>query len=419
MRKKTWLHIGAAGALAVMLSACDLLPSTPTPFQFPTPNWTMSKLFEVPTAKPKGTDPAGTPQFTATISPTAPDCTNLGQLVGSSIPDMTKVAPGTAFMQTWTIKNIGTCQWGKGYSLVFDHGDRMDGPQTVPLTASVPAGAVYVFAVNLVAPSLEGEYQGFWKIQTPQGVRFGVEPEGETALGVKIQVAGSSPCEGQNQRPDENGEPVQAVYAVYPPVIDGKLEDWEDPLSFSISAVVSGNTENKARFGLRWDNSYMYIAVKVSDGEVVQETSGGANLFKGDSLEILLDANLGGDFCDIGMSSDDFQLGISPGYLQDPSLQGPSAYLWYPTGRKGGQIFKISASLTPASGPKGWILEARIPWLLFGVAPTGGESYGFAVSVTDNDHYGTTQLDGMISSAPRRVTPSNPMLWGTLQIIGR
>ncbi len=428
MNLNKMLRFGTMGILAVFLGACSLLPSTPTQFQFPTPNWTMSKLFEVPTAKPRGQIPTGSrtmeegtvsPQFTATISPTAPNCTNRAQFVGSSIPDLTKVAPGTAFMQTWTLKNIGTCLWGKGYALVFDHGDQMDGPDAIPLTASVPPNAIYVFAVNLVAPAVEGEYQGFWKLQTPQAVRFGIEPDGSTAFWVKIRVASSSPCDGQDQRPEQNGAPVQAVFAVYPPVLDGKLEDWEDPLPFSIMAVVAGESENGARFGLRWDDTNLYIAVKIMDDEVVQETSGGANLYKGDSLEILLDANLGGDFCDIGMSADDFQLGISPGYLQDPSLQAPSAYLWYPTGRKGSQDIKISTRLTPSSDAKGWILEARIPWLLFGVSPAGGESYGFAVSVTDNDHPGTTQMDGMISSSPRRVTPSNPTLWGTLRIIGK
>jgi hypothetical protein len=428
MNIKKMLRFGTMGIFAVFLGACSLLPSTPTPFKFPTPNWTMSKLFEVPTAKPRGQIPTGSltaqdgttsPQFTATISPTAPNCTNLARLVGSSIPDLTKVTPGTAFMQTWTLKNIGTCQWGKGYALVFDHGDQMDGPDTIPLTASVPPSAIYVFAVNLVAPSLEGEYQGFWKIQTPQGVRFGVEPDGDTAFWVKISVASKSACDDQNQRPAENGAPVQAVFVITPPVLDGKLADWEDPLSYSVTAVVSGESENRARFGLRWDDANLYIAVKIADSEVVQETSGGANLFKGDSLEILMDTNLKGDYCDIGMSADDFQLGISPGYLQDPSLQAPSAYLWYPTGRKGSQQIKISVVLTPSSDAKGWILEAQIPWLLFGVSPTGGESYGFAVSVSDNDHPGTTQQDGMISSSPRRVTPTNPTLWGTLQIIGK
>jgi hypothetical protein len=431
MKSRFLSRFGAACVAVSLLGACSLLPSTPTPFQFPTPNWTMSKLFEVPTARPRGqiptgsrTAPEGTAavQPTATMSPTAPNCTNLAQFVSSSIPDLTKVAPGTAFMQTWTLKNVGTCQWGKGYALVFDHGDQMDGPDSIPLTASVPPGAVYVFAVNLVAPSLEGDYQGFWMIETPQKTRetrFGIEPDGQTAFWVKITVTSGTRCEAQDQRPDDNGAPVQAVYAASKPALDAKLSDWEDPLPYAVTAVVSGETENRARFGLRWDEKYLYVALKVADSEVVQETSGGANLYKGDSLEILFDANLKGDYCDISMSADDFQLGISPGYLQDLSLQPPSAYLWYPSGRKGSQEFKIAAALTPSSDVTGWILEAQIPWLLFGVSPTGGETYGFVVSITDNDHPGTTQMDGMISSSPRRVTPTNPTLWGTLRIISK
>ena len=124
----------------------------------------------------------------ATITPTAPDCTNLAQFVSETIPDWTHIAPGTAFIKTWTLKNIGTCTWGKGYALAFDHGDQMGAPASVPFTASVPPNAIYIFSVNLTAPSAGGVYQGFWKIQTPQGLRFGIEPNGSEFIWVKITV---------------------------------------------------------------------------------------------------------------------------------------------------------------------------------------------------------------------------------------
>jgi hypothetical protein len=424
MDGKAVRNFGASLLAAVLLGACG---STPTKIQFPTPNWTMSKLFEVPTAKPRGqvptasqTAPAGggTAGPSATISPTAPDCTNLAQFVSGTVPDRTVMLPGAAFLKTWTLKNIGTCQWGRGYALVFDRGDRMDGPETIPLTASVPPGAVYNFAVNLTAPATEGEFQGYWLLQTPQGLRFGVEPGGNQPLGVVIVVSKSPGCAPQDRRPDQNGLPIPAVNTVTPPVLDGNLTEWENPLPYAITAVVSGDTDNSARFGLRWDSSYLYIAVKVADNTYVQETSGGANLYKGDSLEILLDANLQGDYCDSLMSPDDYQLGISPGYLQDPSLQPPAAYLWYPVGRKGPQTITIAALLTRSPDPNGWIVELKIPWVLFGISPRGGETYGFALSVSDNDTFGTVAQRGMISTSPRRTSPTNPALWGTLRIIG-
>jgi hypothetical protein len=116
------------------------------------------------------------------------------------------------------------------------------------------------------------------------------------------------------------------------------------------------------------------------------------------------------------MNGDDYQLGISPGYLQDPALGGRAAYLWYPTGSKGARSLSIAAALTSAPDPAGWILEARIPWSVFGASPTGGETYGFVFSVSDNDHPATAQQDGLISTALKRSIPFNPMQWGTVQI---
>jgi len=320
-------------------------------------------------------------------------------------------------MKTWTLKNTGTCLWGRGYALVFDRGDKMGGADTIPLTASVPPGAVYTFAVNLIAPAADGEHIGYWKIQTPQLTRFGIEPDGLTAFVVSIKVTRAPVCAAQDRRPAENGTVLQATYTVNPPVLDSKLLDWESPLSYSVPHVALGNTENGARLGLRWDHKYLYFAVRVMDNTFSQETSGAANLLQGDAVEIMLDMDLRGDYCDSIMSSDDYQLGISPGYLSDPSLQSPAAYLFYPLGKKGPVEIGVSAALAAAPEMKGWILEARIPWSLLSVSPTGGESYGFVFSVADNDQFGAVNQDGIISTSPRRTVPPNPMLWGTIQII--
>jgi hypothetical protein len=419
MNKKKILPCGMLGIIALLAGGCSFFPSTPTKFQFPTPNWTMSKLFEVPTAKPRTTASVGTGSglSTATVSPTAPNCTHSAQLVGESVPNGTFYSPGSAFMKTWTLKNTGTCLWGRGYALVFDRGDKMGGADTIPLTASVPPGAVYTFAVNLIAPAADGEYIGYWKIQTPQLTRFGIEPDGLTAFVVSIKVTRAPVCAAQDRRPAENGTVLQATYTVNPPVLDSKLLDWESPLSYSVPHVALGNTENGARLGLRWDHKYLYFAVRVMDNTFSQETSGAANLLQGDAVEIMLDMDLRGDYCDSIMSSDDYQLGISPGYLSDPSLQSPAAYLFYPLGKKGPVEIGVSAALAAAPEMKGWILEARIPWSLLSVSPTGGESYGFVFSVADNDQFGAVNQDGIISTSPRRTVPPNPMLWGTLQII--
>jgi hypothetical protein len=61
----------------------------------------------------------------------------------------------------------------------------------------------------------------------------------------------------------------------------------------------------------------------------------------------------------------------------------------------------------------GFYLEASIPWSTFGVTPNAGSTFGFTLSVSDNDTPGTTEQQSMISSVDtRRLT--NPTTWGTL-----
>jgi hypothetical protein len=428
MKKTSRKRIWAAGILAVFLGACALpMSSTPTQFVFPTPNLTMTALFQIPptatsgaaaTALPTAAQVTNTPSVTP--SPTAQNCTNLAQFVSETIPDLTLINPGTAFVKTWTLKNIGTCTWGAGYSLVFDSGDQMGGPATVPLSASVPPNALYTFSVNLTAPATGGQFQGFWKLQSPQGVRFGINAT-NPAIWVKITTVALAPavpaCNAQQRRPTANGSLVEAYQTGgTPPTIDWNAigTEWTIPLVDSLSAKVYGTTSETATFAFKWDSENLYLAVDVLDGTYYQEAGPGANMYKGDSLEILLDTNLKGDYCDTSMSSDDYQLGISAG----SGATSPAAWLWYPAAKAGAKVIYASASVTPAgwATTTGWVMITKIPWNIFGITPAGGEYYGFALSVSDDNHAGLVQQDGMISTDPNRTYPSNPTLWGTLEV---
>ena len=89
-----------------------------------------------------------------------------------TIPDDTQLAPGTAFVKTWRIRNSGTCDWGAGFTLVFVSGDQMGAPGsvTVPPTA---AGSTVDVSVNMVAPTTPGTYRGNWRLRSDTGQLFG------------------------------------------------------------------------------------------------------------------------------------------------------------------------------------------------------------------------------------------------------
>jgi hypothetical protein len=419
MKKSFPNRIVASSIMACLLVGCALpMASTPTQFVFPTPNLTMTALFQIPPTNTSAPQPTATQAVptsatpSATLSPTASNCTNMASFVSETVADLTYIAPGASFTKTWTLKNSGTCTWGAGYSLVFDSGDQMGGPASVPMTASVAPGAVYNFTVNLTAPATLGQYQGFWKLQSPQGVRFGLDASAKY-FWVKITTAVLAPaCNAQAKRPDINGGVIEAYYTNTPPTIDAVLADWDSPLIDDVPYDVWGDTDNDATFTLKWDFDNLYLAIEVEDDNLYQSTSDGSVMYKGDSVEILLDKELRGDYCDTWMDEDDYQLGLTPGDLPTPGTYGPTAWLWYPLSIKGTKIITIVSAVT---GTPGYIIEAAIPWSVFQGGPAGSEYYGFALSVSDNDHSGQQQ-EGMISTAPKRTIFSNPMLWGTLQI---
>jgi len=209
-----------------------------------------------------------------------------------------------------------------------------------------------------------------------------------------------------------NGQPVHAFHVTTAPVIDCTLSDWA-ALPDRIDQVTyrpenwTGASDNSADYNIAWDANNLYIGAHVTD-DVHAQIALGELLFKGDSLELLFDSNLAGDFNDNVLSADDYQIGFTPG---ENKVGGPDAYLWFPKVKAG------RPANTPVSGcedtGQGFFLETAIPWATFGVTPAGGTKFGFVLSVSDNDTKGTTEQQSLISSVSTRKL-TNPTTWGTL-----
>ncbi len=142
------------------------------------------------------------------------------------------------------------------------------------------------------------------------------------------------------------------------------------------------------------------------------KTPTGANLFKGDSLEILLDTDVSADFYVTTLSPDDFQLGISDGR---PNVSGTKeAYLWLPTNIAGSRSsVKIASSRSDADGITR--IEVAIPWTIFGITPASGDHFGFVLSASDNDNSADNVQQSMVSNVKTRVL-TNPTTWGDLTL---
>jgi hypothetical protein len=187
--KKHLLEISPAIFLLVGLAACGSSPSVvPSVAEAPTETAAASST-KTPPAPTEA--PAATAMPDPTVTPTGvpADCYRAKFVADVTIPDEWETSPGTAFTKTWTLMNAGTCAWTSEFMLVFDNGDRMDAPDSQALPAgTVAPGAMVDLSVNLKAPDQPGSYQAYFKLQSPDGVAFGLGEDGQTAFWVKIAV---------------------------------------------------------------------------------------------------------------------------------------------------------------------------------------------------------------------------------------
>ena len=226
-----------------------------------------------------------------------------------------------------------------------------------------------------------------------------------------IPIATSTNTPSVTKRP---GGFFEAAFLSEAPKLDGVWDEWTSQI-YPCTAVTygknywSGSSDLEASFRIGWDSKNLYIAAKVIDDRYVQNATS-YDIYKGDSLEILLDVDLYGDYYSQLLNSDDHQVGISPG---NPDVYGKrEAYLWFPRSKEG-SLSNVEIASVKEEG--GYRVEAAIPWSVFGITPAAGQQYGFAFSVSDNDDPSQNIQHSMASSsAYRRLT--NPTTWGVLTL---
>ncbi len=208
------------------------------------------------------------------------------------------------------------------------------------------------------------------------------------------------------------GASVVAIYLDHPPVLDGVWGEWTSK-TYTANSVVygasnySGLADLGASYRIGWDDQYLYLAVKVGDDTYVQN-DGDVYIYRGDSLEILMDTEVQADFEDGQLNSDDFQLGISPGN-PEPG-ENPQAYLWFPK-LIAGNLSKVK--IDAVGEPKLYRLETAIPWSTFGIQPKAGMHLGFVLRVNDNDDPEGNARQSTIASV-RDHSQADPTTWGDL-----
>jgi len=146
-----------------------------------------------------GTPPSPTPTsstITPTITPMSTTCDRAQFITDVTVPDGTTFAPSTTFKKTWRLKNVGTCTWTTGYSLIFDSGEKMSGPDSAPMPTNVAPGQTVDISINLTSPNAGGTYRGYWKFKNSLGAVFGIGSAGTKSFWVEIKVSGPTATPG-------------------------------------------------------------------------------------------------------------------------------------------------------------------------------------------------------------------------------
>ena len=143
---------------------------------------TPSPTVAAPASTPEA-DVTSTPEQAPTFAPpTAPgpvssgsgDPCLLANLISEDIPDGTIMQPGETFFKTWRLQNNGTCTWNSAYKIIYWSGDLMGGLLEYQFPEVVAPGESVDVTLYLKAPTANGNYSSYWKLQSEWGGQFGV-----------------------------------------------------------------------------------------------------------------------------------------------------------------------------------------------------------------------------------------------------
>ncbi len=158
---------------------------------------------------------------------------------------------------------------------------------------------------------------------------------------------------------------VDANNVASAPAIDGNLSETGWNLAQTVSKTTIGTPNNTVTMGAMWDNTNLYVGVKVLDTALNNDS---ANIWDDDSVEVYIDANN-----NKGTTYDSFDRQYVKGY-NDTALGGI-----------GSQTGVAHASVAITGG---YSVELAIPWSNLGVTPTAGMTIGFDVGNNDDDNAG-------------------------------
>ncbi|MFX3632385.1 MAG: glycerophosphodiester phosphodiesterase family protein [Candidatus Pristimantibacillus sp.] len=158
-----------------------------------------------------------------------------------------------------------------------------------------------------------------------------------------------------------------------PPNIDGKLDESFWSINESLSVQVGEGPFNDSKFGVLWDNQYLYIGVEGNNNNLLANQPG--NWWEQNDIEIAFDPT---SHQSSPYTSDDMQIGI----VYQPNTTTPEFHFGNALdGHKGKDQNKILRAINTTS--TGWTAEIAVPWDMLKFDPNLQKQLGMDVGMTD------------------------------------
>jgi len=217
-------------------------------------------------------------------------------------------------------------------------------------------------------------------------------------------------------RKEEDVYTLYATLAPSPIALNGDLTPFKTPaISLDKPKYVvygkenwQGESDLSAKAYLAWDAANLYLAFAITDNVILQKWTKG-DMWQGDHVELWIDSDLEGDYGETVNSSDDFQIGLSPGNFKDLPAE---VFVWTPSLRD--EVLK-KIEVFSKKTDTGYIIELKMPVeALKADALKKGMKMGVMIDPSDCDDEGQPQKT-LMSSSPNRAW-GDPTTFGVLEL---
>ena len=170
--------------------------SMPTATNTTQPTATETLALPTATATLLVTQGSGLATSTATIAPNPNKMEFIGDV---TIPDGQVIPPGSKFIKTWKVKNVGNTTWTNTYRIRLYAGDLLGASSAnILLGKEVKPNEEAEISIEFTAPTRTGEYFSMWILSDEDEANFGVPFYVKFVVGVPASATPTATSQATN-----------------------------------------------------------------------------------------------------------------------------------------------------------------------------------------------------------------------------